>query len=116
MSEEKPDQYEPRDTRLPRERGLSPLLSRRLFLAAGDATPEIHSLPHQCNGANFHSHGRHVSPSGISDNVLRIMEPGKSYDIEIAIPADHVRGTNWYPPHAHGSAGVQIASGVAGAL
>lgn len=229
MSEEKPDQYEHRDTRLPRERGLSPLLSRRLFLAAGsgigtsllvrslpatapesgeaqaaehmhedldnaydawkhfvpgahfiepevrrsangelhttlrlqyaykdiggyrlfirtyegtipgptlrlkpgdvlriqlindlppnrDPAPVIHSLPHQFNTTNFHSHGLHVSPSGISDNVMRIMEPGKSYDIEIAIPADHVRGTNWYHPHAHGSAGVQIASGVAGAL
>src|ERR1700724_103546 len=51
-----------------------------------------------------------------SDNVMRIMEPGKRYEIEIAIPADHVCGTNWYHPHAHGSAGVQIASGVAGAL
>jgi FtsP/CotA-like multicopper oxidase with cupredoxin domain len=81
-----------------------------------DPTPVIHSLPHQFNTTNFHSHGLHVSPSGISDNVMRIMEPGKSYEIEIAIPADHVCGTNWYHPHAHGSAGVQIASGVAGAL
>jgi FtsP/CotA-like multicopper oxidase with cupredoxin domain len=81
-----------------------------------DPTPVIHSLPHQFNTTNFHSHGLHVSPSGISDNVMRIMEPGKSYEIEIAIPADHVCGTNWGHPHAHGSAGVQIASGVAGAL
>src|ERR1700731_1962977 len=35
MSDEKPDQCDYLDTRLPRERGLSPLLSRRLFLAAG---------------------------------------------------------------------------------
>jgi FtsP/CotA-like multicopper oxidase with cupredoxin domain len=32
------------------------------------------------------------------------MEPGESYDIEIAIPADHTRGTYWYHPHHHGSA------------
>jgi FtsP/CotA-like multicopper oxidase with cupredoxin domain len=81
-----------------------------------DPAPVIHSLPHQFNTTNFHSHGLHVSPSGISDNAMRIMEPGKSYDIEIAIPDDHVRGTNWYHPHAHGSADVQIASGLAGAL
>ena len=47
---------------------------------------------------------------------MRIMEPGESYDIEIAIPSDHVPGTNWYHPHAHGSADVQIASGALGAL
>ena len=44
------------------------------------------------------------------------MEPGESYDIEIAIPDDHPRGTYWYHPHHHGSADVQISSGMAGAL
>jgi FtsP/CotA-like multicopper oxidase with cupredoxin domain len=81
-----------------------------------DPTPIDHSLPHQFNNTNFHSHGLHVSPSGISDNVMRIMEPGQSYDIEIAIPSDHIPGTNWYHPHAHGSADVQLASGAVGAL
>ena len=81
-----------------------------------DPAPIDHLLPHQFNTTNFHSHGLHVSPSGISDNVMRMMEPGKSYDIEIAIPSDHIPGTNWYHPHAHGSADVQIASGAVGAL
>ena len=44
------------------------------------------------------------------------MHPGQSYDIEIAIPADHTRGTYWYHPHHHGGADIQIASGMAGAL
>ena len=44
------------------------------------------------------------------------MVPGKSYDIEIALPADHTRGTYWYHPHHHGSADVQVASGMAGAI
>ena len=81
-----------------------------------DSSPADHSLPHHFNTTNLHSHGLHVSPSGISDNVMRIMEPGESYDIEIAIPSDHIPGTNWYHPHAHGSADVQIASGAVGAL
>jgi FtsP/CotA-like multicopper oxidase with cupredoxin domain len=81
-----------------------------------DPTPIDHTLPHHFNTTNFHSHGLHVSPSGISDNVMRVMEPGESYDIEIAIPSDHIPGTNWYHPHAHGSADVQIASGAVGAL
>ena len=81
-----------------------------------DPAPIDHSLPHQFNNTNLHSHGMHVSPSGIADNVMRMMEPGESYDIEIAIPSDHIPGTNWYHPHAHGSADVQIASGAVGAL
>ena len=81
-----------------------------------DPGPVDHSLPHDFNTTNLHSHGLHVSPSGISDNVMRVMEPGESYDIEIAIPSDHIPGTNWYHPHAHGSADVQIASGAVGAL
>lgn len=73
-------------------------------------------LPQLLNTTNFHSHGMHVSPQGISDNVFRMMEPGESYDIEIAIPDDHPRGTYWYHPHHHGGADVQIASGMVGML
>ena len=81
-----------------------------------DPVPTTHSAPHQFSMTNFHSHGLHVSPDGIADNVMRMMEPGKTHHIEIAIPADHVPGTNWYHPHAHGSAAVQLASGAVGAL
>ena len=73
-------------------------------------------LPHHFNTTNIHVHGLHVSPEGISDNIFRSMEPGQAYEIEIAIPADHPRGTYWYHPHHHGSADVQITSGMAGAL
>jgi FtsP/CotA-like multicopper oxidase with cupredoxin domain len=81
-----------------------------------DVTPVDEDLPHHFNTTNFHFHGGHVSPDGIADNVLRHMEPGESYDIEIVIPADHPSGTYWYHPHAHGSADVQMTSGMAGAL
>jgi FtsP/CotA-like multicopper oxidase with cupredoxin domain len=81
-----------------------------------DILPSNPSHPHQFNNTNFHFHGAHCSPSGIADNVMRSMAPGKSYDIEIALPADHTRGTYWYHPHHHGSAGVQVASGMAGAI
>ncbi len=81
-----------------------------------DVIPLESDLPHHFNSTNFHLHGGHVSPDGISDNVLRRMEPGQDYDIEIAIPKDHPAGTYWYHPHAHGSADVQMASGMAGTL
>ena len=81
-----------------------------------DPMPREINHPHHFNTTNVHVHGLHVSPSGIADNVLRPMDPGQSYDIEIAIPKDHPRGTYWYHPHNHGSADVQITSGMAGAL
>jgi FtsP/CotA-like multicopper oxidase with cupredoxin domain len=81
-----------------------------------DLAPSKPSYPHQFNNTNLHFHGAHCSPSGIADNVMRLMEPGKSYDIEIALPADHTSGTYWYHPHFHGSADVQVASGMAGAI
>ena len=81
-----------------------------------DAMPSNISIPHQFNNTNFHFHGSHVSPSGIADNVMRSMVPGESYDIEINLPKDHTRGTYWYHPHHHGSADVQVASGMAGAI
>ena len=81
-----------------------------------DVVPADVDLPHHFNTTNLHTHGLHVSPAGISDNVLRSMEPGQAYDVEVAIPADHPRGTFWYHPHHHGSADVQITSGMAGAL
>ena len=81
-----------------------------------DPVPLDMMLPHHFNTTNFHFHGSHVSPAGISDNIFRSMEPGQSYDIEIAIPRDHTRGTYWYHPHHHGSADVQITGGMAGAL
>jgi len=81
-----------------------------------DILPSNPSHPHQFNNTNFHFHGAHCSPSGIADNVMRSMVPGKSYDIEITLPADHAHGTYWYHPHHHGSADVQVASGMAGAI
>ena len=81
-----------------------------------DILPGNPSYPHQLNSTNLHFHGAHCSPSGIADNVMRSMGPGNSYDIEISLPADHTSGTYWYHPHHHGSADVQVASGMVGAI
>jgi FtsP/CotA-like multicopper oxidase with cupredoxin domain len=81
-----------------------------------DDEPANLNHPHHFNTTNFHFHGSHVSPKGISDNVLREMEPGQSYDIEIVLPNDHTRGSYWYHPHHHGSADMQVVSGMAGMI
>jgi len=49
-----------------------------------DSLPSNPSHPHQFNNTNLHFHGAHCSPSGIANNVMRAMVPGKSYEIEIA--------------------------------
>ena len=71
---------------------------------------------HSFNVTNFHTHGLHVSPAGISDNVLLEVGPQSSQEYEIVIPADHPAGTFWYHAHRHGSTAAQLASGASGAL
>ena len=65
---------------------------------------------------NFHTHGLHVSPEGISDNVLRVMEPESDNSVVIELPMDVAPGTYWYHAHLHGLTEPQVFSGLAGAL
>ena len=74
------------------------------------------AFPHDPFTTNLHTHGLTVSPLGISDNVLRLMEPGTTHPIEVAVPADHACGTFWYHPHKHGSVAFQFFGGMAGFL
>lgn len=74
------------------------------------------NVPHDFNTTNLHTHGLHVSPSGNSDNVLLSIEPGETFDYEIAIPDDHPPGTFWYHAHRHGSTALQVSSGMAGSI
>lgn len=78
--------------------------------------PDDINMPHQFNTTNLHTHGLHVSPAGISDNVLREIVPGEKAQIAVDIPSDHPEGTYWYHPHKHGSVTLQLYGGMAGAL
>ncbi len=87
-------------------------------------------LPDNFNCTNLHTHGMHVSPSGAADNVLVVVPPVKyspdkkasnglssnPRQITINIPKTHGPGTYWYHPHVHGSTGVQVGSGMEGAI
>lgn len=78
--------------------------------------PEDSNTPHHFNTTNLHTHGLHVDPNDISDNVLRKMAPGADYQVRVEIPKDHPPGTFWYHPHLHGSTAMQVSSGMGGAL
>jgi suppressor of ftsI len=65
---------------------------------------------------NLHEHGFHVSPVGISDNVLRTMPAGTANAVRVEVPSDIPPGTYWYHAHFHGLAEEQIFSGLAGLI
>ncbi len=72
--------------------------------------------PHNFNVTNLHTHGWRVDPTGESDNIFRLMEPGSDNRQIVHLPSDHPSGTFWYHSHVHGSTALQVASGMAGAL
>ncbi len=73
-------------------------------------------FPHDPYTTNLHTHGWTVSPQGISNNVLRHMEPGTINQTRVELPSDHQSGTFWYHPHKHGSVSFQLFGGMAGFL
>lgn len=65
---------------------------------------------------NFHTHGFHVSPSGNSDNIFVMINPGESFQYEYKIPTNHAPGLYWYHPHPHGISTDQVMGGLAGVI
>jgi FtsP/CotA-like multicopper oxidase with cupredoxin domain len=65
---------------------------------------------------NLHFHGLHVSPSGNSDNVFRVVGPGQTAKYVIDIPVNHAQGTMWYHAHLHGLVTTQVGGGMSGLI
>jgi len=81
------------------------------------------------NETNLHTHGLHVRPDEdatgtyLADNVLAHHAAGATAQYRFDIDEDeaergrpHEPGTFWYHPHVHGTTGIQVANGMAGAL
>jgi FtsP/CotA-like multicopper oxidase with cupredoxin domain len=86
-----------------------------LRVRPGD-TLEIRLVNRLPEPTNLHTHGLHVSPIGISDNVLRTMPAGSANAVRVRIPRSLSPGTYWYHTHAHGLVEEQIFSGLAGLI
>ncbi|TYZ67999.1 hypothetical protein PybrP1_008324 [[Pythium] brassicae (nom. inval.)] len=71
---------------------------------------------HSPNTTNLHVHGMHVDPTGVADNVARVVGPGARARTQIHVPRDHPRGLFHYHPHFHGAVFAQMGGGMAGAL
>ncbi len=91
------------------------LLGPTLVVSPGDRI-EIDLQNHLDEETNFHSHGLHVSPIDISDNVLRIMAPNSNDPVVIDLPTDVAPGTYWYHAHLHGLTEEQVFTGLSGTL
>lgn len=72
--------------------------------------------PHDWTTTNLHTHGLHVSPEGIADNIFLKILPGESQRYEIPVPDDHEGGIFWYHPHKHGGVAQQVRGGMAGMI
>eukprot|EP00732_Lithocolla_globosa_P002463 Lithocolla_globosa_v1_NODE_1624_length_2441_cov_23.537301.p1 type:complete len:516 gc:universal NODE_1624_length_2441_cov_23.537301:199-1746(+) len=71
---------------------------------------------HSPNVTNLHLHGLHISPSGSSDNMEIVVNPGNTFFHQYQIPADHAPGLYFYHPHHHGSVALQVMGGMGGAI
>jgi FtsP/CotA-like multicopper oxidase with cupredoxin domain len=65
---------------------------------------------------NLHTHGLHVSPSGVADNIFVSVPDHDRRTYTYEIPADHRSGTFWYHPHRHGTVARQVFGGLAGVI
>jgi suppressor of ftsI len=86
-----------------------------LHVRPGD-TLELRIVNRLGEPTNLHEHGFHVSPIGISDNVLRTMPAGTDNAVRVRIPREFAPGTYWYHSHQHPIAEEQVFSGLAGVI
>jgi len=78
--------------------------------------PMIMDRPHEWTTTNLHTHGLHVSPSGIADNIFLDVPPGERQRYVIPVPHNHPAGLFWYHPHRHGAVTQQLRGGMAGLI
>jgi len=76
----------------------------------------IKLINHLSEPTNLHFHGLHASPLAKGDNMHIVVEPGQSFDYDVAIPPSQPPGLYWYHTHIHGRAQDQISSGLSGTL
>ena len=90
------------------------LMAPTLHIKPGERL--VVNLVNKVDQTNIHFHGLHISPTGSSDNIFRVVEPGETAKYVLDIPINHPTGTFWYHPHLHGLATTQVGSGMSGLI
>jgi len=76
----------------------------------GDAQPTMSSM-------NIHYHGTNTSPSCHQDDVIKtVINPGETFQYNVAFPANEPSGLYWYHPHIHMIAEHAVLGGGTGAI
>ena len=82
---------------------------------AGFSTASLHNEFKTMDVTNLHTHGLHVSSAAPGDDVFTEVGAGVTYTYTYVLPANHMGGTFFSPPHA-GSASIGAGGGAAGLL
>jgi FtsP/CotA-like multicopper oxidase with cupredoxin domain len=66
---------------------------------------------------NFHFHGTNTSPKCHGDNVIRtLINPGETFQFNLAIPPDEPPGLYWYHHHVHSLSEAALLGGASGLI
>jgi FtsP/CotA-like multicopper oxidase with cupredoxin domain len=66
---------------------------------------------------NIHYHGTNTSPACHQDDVIKtIINPGETFQYNVAFPSDEPSGLYWYHPHIHMLAEHSVQGGATGAI
>ncbi|WP_175108545.1 multicopper oxidase domain-containing protein, partial [Pararobbsia alpina] len=76
----------------------------------GDAQMTMSSI-------NIHYHGTNASPACHQDNVIKtVINPGETFQYNVAFPKNEPSGLYWYHPHIHMLAERETQGGATGAI
>ena len=83
----------------------------------GVSAPNCGASTMNSSSLNIHYHGTNVSPTCHQDEVIKtIINPGDTFQYNVAFPANEPPGLYWYHPHVHGIAEHALQGGAAGAI
>jgi FtsP/CotA-like multicopper oxidase with cupredoxin domain len=69
------------------------------------------------SSVNIHYHGTNTSPTCGQDEVIKtIINPGQTFQYDVAFPSNEPPGLYRYHPHIHGIAEPALLGGASGAI
>jgi len=81
------------------------------------SAPNCGAATMNSSSLNIHYHGTNTSPTCHQDEVIKTMiNPGQTFQYDVAFPANEPPGLYWYHPHIHGIAEHALQGGAAGAI
>jgi FtsP/CotA-like multicopper oxidase with cupredoxin domain len=83
----------------------------------GVSAPNCGASTMNTSSLNIHYHGTNTSPTCHQDEVIKtLINPGDTFQYNVAFPENEPPGLYWYHPHVHGIAEHALQGGAAGAI